>query len=583
MNKKIGTYMVVGEVENRYILQCEECGKKIEILKDKIESFETIPCNCMKKYNKLNLTHGMSKTITYSSWLSMKSRCNEKNNARYDNYGGRGIKVCDRWLHSFENFLEDMGERPSKEYTLDRIDVNGDYCKENCRWADYKTQANNTTRNINLEYNGEVHTIAEWSEILGIKYGVLRDRIANGWSVERALSYQGRKKKEIEKKKYEDFLDRIDDISKRIKTIKNLIGVKFGSLTVVALLKKEDDDKHTKWLCSCDCGNYVELGYYSIINQTRISCGCTKKKNIKRDMPEYNAWCGMKARCFNKNHPRYDRYGGRGITVCERWKNSFDNFLEDMGAKPDKSYSLDRIDVNGDYCKENCRWANDKTQANNTTKNIYIEYKGKLKTVSEWAEIYGISAKTITWRYNAGWELDDVFNAQKYRRKEKIKKDKPKLKLNPRMKDMTGETYGNIFVISYHGERVVGKQKKVFWNCRCSCGNVFVANGAEIRNGHTTSCGCGVTRMNKLNAHKMNNTLEYRSWNNMKQMCDNEKNPSYKNYGAKGIKYCEEWSDFRKFFEDMGNRPVKNASLARYDETKDFCKENCYWKFNEKK
>ena len=88
--------------------------------------------------------------------------------------------------------------------------------------------------------------------------------------------------------------------------------------------------------------------------------------------------------------------------------------------------------------------------------------------------------------------------------------------------------------------------------------------------------------MEKLNAHKMNKTLEYRSWNNMKQMCDNKNNPSYKNYGGKGISYCEDWSDFRKFYEDMGDRPIKSAKLARYDETKDFSKDNCYWKVSVK-
>lgn len=118
----------------------------------------------------------------------MKRRCNNPHFRGYKNYGGRGIKVCDRWLHSFDKFLADMGERPGKEYSLDRIDVNGDYSPENCRWATRKEQANNTTKTIHFTHNGVTHSIAEWSEIYGIPQRTAHGRYKRGFSFEKIFS-----------------------------------------------------------------------------------------------------------------------------------------------------------------------------------------------------------------------------------------------------------------------------------------------------------------------------------------------------------------------------------------------------------
>jgi hypothetical protein len=112
----------------------------------------------------------------------------------------------------------------------------------------------------------------------------------------------------------------------------------------------------------------------------------------------YASWTSMKARCHNKNVINYDNYGGRGITVCDEWKNSFDTFYEDMGEKPDGK-SLDRIDVNKGYSKENCRWADNYTQMNNTTRNRHFIIGGKKMTISELAREYNIKRSTIAQRY----------------------------------------------------------------------------------------------------------------------------------------------------------------------------------------
>lgn len=120
----------------------------------------------------------------YPTWSHIRNRCQSKKNKAYQNYGGRGIKVCERWQNSFLSFLEDMGDKP-KGKSLDRIDNNGDYCKENCRWATSTEQGRNKRNNCLLKGK----TISEWSEILGIKRSTLSMRYyAYGWSVDDVLS-----------------------------------------------------------------------------------------------------------------------------------------------------------------------------------------------------------------------------------------------------------------------------------------------------------------------------------------------------------------------------------------------------------
>lgn len=125
------------------------------------------------------ITHGMSYTKAYDVWVSMKSRCLNKKDKSYKNYGGRGIKICDRWL-SFQNFYEDMGE-PPKGKTLDRIDNDGDYFPPNCRWATRAQQNRNHRRNVVITWKGKTQTLADWSKETGIKYFTLRGRLKKGW------------------------------------------------------------------------------------------------------------------------------------------------------------------------------------------------------------------------------------------------------------------------------------------------------------------------------------------------------------------------------------------------------------------
>lgn len=134
------------------------------------------------------MKHGMCNTPEYSTWERIKNRCNNPNSADYPDYGGRGIKVCDRWRKSFLAFYSDMGNKPIPNYSLDRINNNGNYEPSNCRWATIQEQANNKRSNRVFTINGATKTLKQWSDELGLKYKTVHMRINSyGWSTERAL------------------------------------------------------------------------------------------------------------------------------------------------------------------------------------------------------------------------------------------------------------------------------------------------------------------------------------------------------------------------------------------------------------
>jgi len=124
---------------------------------------------------------------TYQTWVNMRERCFNNKVDRYKNYGGRGISVCDRWANSFDNFLNDMGEKPNG-MTIERIDVNANYSKENCRWATAQEQAKNKTNTRLISYNGLTLTTQEWAKKIGISFSCLRVRLHRNWPIEKALS-----------------------------------------------------------------------------------------------------------------------------------------------------------------------------------------------------------------------------------------------------------------------------------------------------------------------------------------------------------------------------------------------------------
>jgi len=142
--------------------------------------------NTTKRFNK-----GQSETRLYGIWSSMKSRCYLKTNPLYKNYGQRGIKVCDRWLekqNGYENFCLDMGIRPSLKHSIDRINVDGNYCPENCKWATYKEQANNKRNNRYYFYQDKKYTLTQLAIKFNLKHRTLQNRLDLGWNLEDALT-----------------------------------------------------------------------------------------------------------------------------------------------------------------------------------------------------------------------------------------------------------------------------------------------------------------------------------------------------------------------------------------------------------
>ena len=149
----------------------------------------------------------------------------------------------------------------------------------------------------------------------------------------------------------------------------DLMGMKFGRLRAKCIVGKEAKTRRLLWLCICDCGNELNVSSVSLKNGNTKSCGCLQRdwaRKKARDFrthratktPEWNSWQSMKQRCLNPHHKKFKYWGGRGITVCDHWRNSFQNFLSDMGLKPSRSYSLDRFpNNNGNYEPGNCRWA----------------------------------------------------------------------------------------------------------------------------------------------------------------------------------------------------------------------------------
>lgn len=197
----------------------------------------------------------------------------------------------------------------------------------------------------------------------------------------------------------------------------DITGQKFNRLTAIKYVGK------SKWLFQCDCGKQVIIAAANVKRGNTMSCGClhnelaAKKmislhtKHGKINTPEYRAWNKLKGRCLRKSDPKYKDYGGRGIKVCDRWLNSFENFLTDMGEKPSPKHSIDRIDVNGNYEPSNCRWADIKTQSNNKRKSLLITHNGRTQTLTQWCEELNVSHSKAHHRYHRGIRnFEDLFN-----------------------------------------------------------------------------------------------------------------------------------------------------------------------------
>jgi hypothetical protein len=200
---------------------------------------------------------------------------------------------------------------------------------------------------------------------------------------------------------------------KQNKRIIDLTGQKFNMLTVI---KFSHADKEAWWECKCDCGKIKTLRARNIKSGLIKSCGCFNiekimDRNIKHNLcgtKTYTTWLNMIKRCTDPNNNSYKNYGARGIKLCDKWL-TFKGFYEDMGDRPNET-TLDRIDNDGNYLKENCKWSTKKEQANNRRNSRIITYKNKTQTLQQWADELGINVKKLWNRlFTLKWTVEKTF------------------------------------------------------------------------------------------------------------------------------------------------------------------------------
>lgn len=196
----------------------------------------------------------------------------------------------------------------------------------------------------------------------------------------------------------------------------DIIGKRFNNFTVIA--EAERKNSRLFWLCQCDCGNFRTCSLNNL-NGSHKSCGCLRRKRISvlnkthgesnNKSKEHRTWLHMKGRCYTVTDHKFANYGGRGIRVCDRWLESFENFLADMGRAPSKKHSLDRRDNNGNYTRDNCHWTTNKNQSNNRRNNIVLHYNGESKTLSQWCEQFKVVYTSAQRRRKSGLSFEEIF------------------------------------------------------------------------------------------------------------------------------------------------------------------------------
>lgn len=206
--------------------------------------------------------------------------------------------------------------------------------------------------------------------------------------------------------------------------LRNWAGETVHRLTVLYRVADKEPGR-PQWFCKCLCGEFCTLSSHALAGGTQ-SCGCVQREYAQNrsrthgrsHTAEYATWAGMKRRCYCETSEDFHHYGGRGITVCDRWFDSFQNFYEDIGPKPTPKHSIDRIDNNGNYEPSNCRWATQRDQVLNRRPrplkdSDYLEYQGTRLPISEWAAKLRLRLETIKCRIRAGWTTEQIIETRK--------------------------------------------------------------------------------------------------------------------------------------------------------------------------
>lgn len=275
------------------------------------------------------------------------------------------------------------------------------------------------------------------------------------------------------------------------------IGDKFGMLEVVSPSIYRTKEHKIAYMCQCECGSQRAYRATALRSGLIKSCGCKRQKNFYKSWAEYykahpsiktrrlkgtyQSWRAIKARCLNHNNTGYKYYGGRGITICERWAESFQNFLDDMGIRPD-GLSIGRINNDGNYEPGNCRWETNKEQANNTSRTIRIDGE----SLQYRLERLGVSEEKMSmvkYRILKGWTEEDAINTPKFFPNNDIK---------------IGDRFGMFVIVSDIADYIIyknrskpnGIKKHRALLCRCDCGKESLVVVEKLRNGNRVSCGC---------------------------------------------------------------------------------------------
>jgi hypothetical protein len=214
-----------------------------------------------------------------------------------------------------------------------------------------------------------------------------------------------------------------------VTTASNLAGQKFGRLSVIERDGTEVDKagkRSALWRCLCECGATAFVPTRRLASGNTKSCGCLASEAIRTNRkthgasrsrgrrpatPEYGVWRSIRSRCLNQSSPAFPDYGGRGIVMCDRWREDYTAFLADMGTKPTPRHSIDRIDVNGNYEPGNCRWATSKEQMRNTRRTHFATFQGETLCLTDWAAKTGLTRECIKRRLHHGWPVELALTA----------------------------------------------------------------------------------------------------------------------------------------------------------------------------
>lgn len=197
----------------------------------------------------------------------------------------------------------------------------------------------------------------------------------------------------------------------------DITGQRLGKLTVIEFAENKYQGK-AYWRCLCDCGNITVASGQHLRSGVTTSCGCAQRRMARELLTthndskskEFTIWFGIKQRCYNQNSSSYSYYGGRGIKMCDRWFNSYENFLADMGRAPSQKHTIERSNVNEHYSPVNCRWATRQEQSNNTRANIMVDYNGHVMSLTLWCYLFDLNYPKVSYRLKSGWNINKAFS-----------------------------------------------------------------------------------------------------------------------------------------------------------------------------